>query len=119
MFHQPSGARLKRLFLGSAVLLAASTGLMAEEGATGDPQAGFTYAKEVCANCHAISNYDSPVPKATAFDKIANVKSAEALFEWMHTTHPTMPDIPLEREDLDDVIAYILSLKTNSRSPDQ
>jgi mono/diheme cytochrome c family protein len=92
---------------------------MAEEVETGDPQAGFTYAKEVCANCHAISNYTSPVPEATAFDEIANVKSAEALLEWMQTTHPTMPNITLEQEDLSDVIAYILSLKANSRSGNQ
>jgi hypothetical protein len=36
---------------------------------------------------------------------------AKALLEWMQTVHPTMPNITLEREDLMDVIAYILSHK--------
>jgi len=59
------------------------------------------------------------VPAATPFDKIANIKSAEALFAWMHSTHPTMPNIALKQEDLDDVIAYILSLKADSQSGEQ
>jgi len=100
-------------------LLAASIGLMAEEVELGDAQAGFTYAKAVCANCHAISNYTSAVPEAPAFDKIANVMSAEAILKWMQTTHPTMPNITLEQEDLVDVVAYIVSLKAQSRSGNQ
>jgi len=59
------------------------------------------------------------VPAATPFDKIANIKSAEALFEWMHSTHPTMPNIVLKQEDLDDVVAYILSLKADSQTGGQ
>jgi mono/diheme cytochrome c family protein len=116
--HINQGAHLSTL-LGSIILFAASSGLMAEEVETGDPQAGFTCAKEVCANCHAISSYRSPVPKATAFDQIANVMSADAILMWMRTTHPMMPNITLEQEDLIDVIAYILSLKAKSRSGNQ
>jgi len=113
------GARMKYLLLSSTILLAASTGLMAEEVRVGDPQAGFAYAKEVCANCHAIvSNETSPVAGAPAFDEIANRPrmSAKALLEWMQTLHPTMPNITLEREDLIDVIAYILSQKDKGPS---
>jgi mono/diheme cytochrome c family protein len=86
---------------------------MAEEVEVGDPQAGLEYAKAVCANCHGISNITSPVPEATAFDEIASEPrmSAKALLVWMQTLHPTMPNITLEREDLMDVIAYILSHK--------
>lgn len=74
------GARMKYLLLSSTILLAASTGLMAEEVRVGDPQAGFAYAKEVCANCHAIvSNGTSPVPEAPAFDEIADRMSARAI----------------------------------------
>jgi mono/diheme cytochrome c family protein len=86
---------------------------MAEEVEVGDPQAGLEYAKAVCANCHGISNITSPVPEATAFDEIVSEPgmSAKALLVWMQTLHPTMPNITLEREDLMDVIAYILSHK--------
>ena len=87
--------------------------LMSGEVEEGDPQSGLEYAKEVCANCHGISNAQSPVPEATAFTEIANETgmSAKALLVWMQTLHPTMPNITLEREDLIDVIAYILSHK--------
>jgi mono/diheme cytochrome c family protein len=111
---------MRHLLLSSTILLAASTGLMAEEVGVGDPQAGFAYAKEVCANCHAIvSNETSPVPEAPAFDEIANRMTAKALLVWMQSRHPTMPNITLEREDLMDVIAYILSRKDKGRSDNQ
>jgi mono/diheme cytochrome c family protein len=109
---------MKRLLLSSIILFMASTGLMAEQAVVADPQAGFVYAKEVCANCHAIvSNETSPVPDAPTFNEIANRPgmSAKALFEWMQTTHPTMPNITLEQEDLMDVIFYILSHKDKRR----
>jgi mono/diheme cytochrome c family protein len=116
----PPETRMKHLLLSSTILLAASTGLMAEEVGVGDPQAGFAYAKEVCANCHAIvSNETSPVPEAPAFDEIANRMTAKALLVWMQSRHPTMPNITLEREDLMDVIAYILSRKDKGRSDNQ
>jgi mono/diheme cytochrome c family protein len=113
---------MKHLLLSSTIVLTAFTGLMAQEVEIGDSQAGFTYAKEVCANCHAIvSNETSPVPEAPAFDEIANRPgmSAEVLLEWMQTVHPTMPNITLEREDLIDVIAYILTHKDKGRSNNQ
>jgi mono/diheme cytochrome c family protein len=113
---------MKHLLLGSTILLTACTGLMAEEIEVGDAQVGFAYAKEVCANCHAIvSNETSPVPEATAFNEIANTPemSVKALLVWMQTQHPTMPNITLEREDLMDVIAYILSRKDKGQFDNQ
>jgi hypothetical protein len=63
----------------------------------------------------------SPVPEATSFDEIANTPemSANTLLLWMQTQHPTMPNITLEREDLMDVIAYILSRRGKGRSDNQ
>jgi mono/diheme cytochrome c family protein len=113
---------MKHFLLSSTILLSASGGLMAEEIEVGDAKAGFAYAKEVCANCHAIvSNETSPAAGATAFDEIANTPgmSAKALLVWMQTRHPTMPNITLEREDLMDVIAYILSRKDKGPSDNQ
>jgi mono/diheme cytochrome c family protein len=105
---------MKHLLFSSTILLVAITGLMAEEVEVGDPQAGLAYA--VCANCHAIvSNETSPVPEAPAFDAIANRMSASAILVWMQSRHPTMPNITLGREDLMDVIAYILSHKNKGR----
>ena len=53
------------------------------------------------------------------FEDIANTPgiTETALFAWMTTSHPTMPNIVLEKKELTDVVSYILSLKgDNSRT---
>ena len=79
----------------------------------GDPQAGFEYAKQVCSGCHGISSEKSPLPKATRFREVADRPgvTGTALRVWMETSHPTMPNIIVEKDDMLNVIAYILSLK--------
>jgi hypothetical protein len=55
-----------------------------------------------------------PVPDAPNFADVADTPgmTAMALFAWVSTSHPTMPDIVLPPEDLRNVVAYILSLQT-------
>jgi hypothetical protein len=53
------------------------------------------------------------------FEDIANTPgiTETALFAWMTTSHPTMPNIVLEKKELSDVDSYILSLRRdNSRT---
>jgi mono/diheme cytochrome c family protein len=100
-----------RLLLLSVALAAATSARAAED--VGDPQAGFEYAKEVCSACHAISAEKSPMPKATRFREVADRPgiTGTALRVWMETSHPTMPNIIIEKQDMLNVIAYMLSLK--------
>ena len=79
----------------------------------GDPQAGFDYAKAHCSSCHAISAEKSPLPRATRFREVADRPgmTGTALRVWLETSHPTMPNIVVEKQDMLNVIAYILSLK--------
>jgi len=81
----------------------------------GDARKGLDYAGKVCATCHNVSGSDasSPNSKATPFKRIANTPgmSVTALTVWSRTTHPTMPNLIIEPNDMDDLIAYILSLK--------
>jgi len=80
----------------------------------GDPQAGAAYAKQYCAKCHAIADEDaSPEQTAPRFKDVANSSgmTATALTVWLQTSHPTMPNIIVEPSDMDNVVAYILSLK--------
>jgi mono/diheme cytochrome c family protein len=101
------------LTLASLATLAAA-GARAQED-VGDPEAGFAVASEICASCHAITREQSmsPILEAPRFEDVANTPgmTAMALFAWMTTSHPTMPNIILEPEDLRNVVAYILSLK--------
>jgi tetratricopeptide (TPR) repeat protein len=81
----------------------------------GDPRKGLAYAQKTCAQCHAVLRVQatSPNPKAPAFKTVANTPgmNALALTVWLRTSHPTMPNLIIEPNDLDDVVAYIASLR--------
>ena len=81
----------------------------------GDPALGLKYAKDVCAECHAVTLGESISPdiNAATFKDIANTPgmNAQALFVWFRTPHPTMPNFILKIEKQEDLIAYITSLK--------
>jgi mono/diheme cytochrome c family protein len=104
------------IFLAMSALAAASA-FAAEK--LGDPQAGFEYARRVCSGCHGISAETSRVPKATRFREVADRPgmTGTALRVWIETYHPTMPNIVVDKQDMLNVIAYILSLK--GRDADQ
>jgi hypothetical protein len=64
--------------------------------------------------CHALKQVEtSPEPTAPPFADVANTQgmTATALTVWLTTSHPTMPNIVIEPHDMDNVVAYILSLK--------
>jgi len=103
---------MRQLLLSFAIAMAAVSGAVAAED-VGDPQAGFEYAKRVCSVYHGISAEVSPLPKAPRFREVADTPgvTGTALRVWMETSHPTMPNIIVEKQDRLNVIAYILSLK--------
>ena len=81
----------------------------------GSPELGFRFAQDVCSECHSVSPEGSLSPNSDAlsFKDIANIPgmSAQALYVWFRSPHPTMPNLALEIQDEEDVFAYILSLK--------
>lgn len=81
----------------------------------GDASKGLVYARKVCAQCHNVSRDDavSPNSRAPTFRQVANTPgmSITALTVWSRSSHPTMPNLIIEPNDMDDLIAYILSLK--------
>jgi mono/diheme cytochrome c family protein len=76
---------------------------------------GRTYADKACASCHAVApgQTRSPNPSAPAFESVANTPgmTAMALNVWLHTSHPTMPNLIIDPTRLDDLAAYLLTLK--------
>lgn len=82
----------------------------------GDIAKGFAYAGTRCANCHSILPLQSvsPVAEAPPFKAIADTRgmTETALAVWFRTPHPTMPNLIITGEDMDNVIAYIVSLKS-------
>ena len=81
----------------------------------GDIQKGAVMAQRVCAECHAVREGQdrSPNPKAPSFAHVAIDPSMTslALHVWFQTPHPTMPDFVLKADEMDDLAAYIQSLK--------
>jgi mono/diheme cytochrome c family protein len=76
---------------------------------------GFDYAQQTCASCHAIAAGEalSPNPAAPPFQAIAETPgmTVTALDVWLHSPHPTMPHLLVEPEHIDDVSAYLRSLR--------
>ncbi|HML93185.1 c-type cytochrome [Methyloceanibacter sp.] len=79
-----------------------------------DIAAGKAYAEQVCAQCHAVQAGEdlSPAEGATPFQEVANTPGMTeyALSVWLQSSHPTMPNIVLEQDEMRNVIAYIRSL---------
>src|SRR6056297_3191279 len=101
-----------RLALIALMLAAPAAG--ADEIAS--PARGETLTREGCAACHAVARGEvSPDTDATAFADIADLVSTtrQSLFVFLNTTHPTMPNLILEREESVNLMAYILSLMEN------
>jgi mono/diheme cytochrome c family protein len=104
-----------RLLLATIMLLAGSGFALAEEA--GDRNQGLAYAKDNCADCHAVDRDElgSPDVSAPAFAEIANTPgiSQLALVAFFQTAHEDMPNFIIPEADTRDLIAYILSLKNN------
>jgi len=83
-----------------------------------DIEAGAAYANEICATCHAVlANEEySPLPQATPFQTVADTPGMTelALTVFLQSSHPTMPNIILEQDDMRNVVTYIRSLKPPS-----
>lgn len=82
---------------------------------TGDAEQGHELAKETCAQCHGIEKgYEaSPEPFAPTFEAVANSPgmSALAISVFLRTPHATMPNLVLKTEEIEDIVAYITSMK--------
>lgn len=80
---------------------------------------GRILAEQQCSHCHAIEkdNLLSPDPEAPSF---ADVAADPSITEYMlrvflRTPHPTMPNLIIKPDDLDDLVSYIMSLKPKRR----
>jgi mono/diheme cytochrome c family protein len=82
----------------------------------GDVRRGSVLALRVCIACHGVRpGENSNNPLAPPFAVIAETKgmSAIALNVALLSPHRAMPNIMLEPQERADVIAYILTLKSN------
>ena len=106
-----------RLPVWTAICLALLIGGTVQAAELGDIDAGLQFAAQHCAGCHDIGTQNpmTTVSGVPTFATVANNAgiTRTSLVVWMQTSHPEMPDLILEPQDLDNVVAYILSLKKN------
>jgi mono/diheme cytochrome c family protein len=75
---------------------------------------GWTLAAENCSHCHAIGKgAGAGVFVGPSFTAVAAMPSTTgmALDVFLRSQHPSMPSVRLDRDEMDAVIDYILSLK--------
>lgn len=100
----------------AAILVLAGTTQSAFAESGGDLNSGATIALTTCASCHAVrrGQLRSPNPMAPNFTDIATTlgMTDRALRVWLQTSHPTMPNVVLTNQERDDVVTYIMSLKS-------
>jgi mono/diheme cytochrome c family protein len=81
----------------------------------GDAPVGHQIAQTWCVNCHVVEPTQAQASSTGAppFAAVAAMKSATpmAFRVFLQTPHERMPDLHLSRAEIDDVIAYIMSLK--------
>jgi mono/diheme cytochrome c family protein len=111
------GDNAMRVFIISFLvgLAAAVSAVQAQD--IGDLRKGRRFALDACAACHAVRSgqTQSPLDTAPSFQEIADTPgmTAAALNFWLTAqVHPAMPLLMLSSQQVRDVSAYILSLRT-------
>ncbi|MHB1207335.1 MAG: S1/P1 nuclease, partial [Rhodospirillaceae bacterium] len=108
-----AGIRLAYV-LNEALAPASLAAVPSVKGGSGDAAAGRQFASKACTVCHVISPAQRIDTMAPDFTAVANTDgiSEGALREFLFGQHPTMPNIRLSQKQADDLVAYILSLKS-------
>ena len=83
--------------------------------ALADIAEGRALAMQWCSSCHVVANQQAQpaVDGAPSFRSLANDTSVTEfrLRMFMQTPHPVMPNFMLSRQQTDDLVGYIQSLK--------
>ena len=101
--------------LAVALILGFNASLHAENPAVNAAERGKALAERVCSNCHLVSDQQAKaVADVPSFREIANTPNlteGEIMAGIVIPKHP-MPVIPLTKHELEDLAAYIMSLRS-------
>jgi mono/diheme cytochrome c family protein len=86
------------------------------------PAAGLAFAQASCGGCHAIGRYGaSPNPSSPPFAGIVNQPglTAATLSTWLRDAHnyPEEMEFYLEGREVDDLVAYMMTLRDAKYRP--
>jgi len=101
----------QKLILAAAAMALTGAVAAVAQPQEGVPGAGLRLARQQCATCHAVRSEQGT--GAMSFVHIANMPSTTSmsLRAFLLTPHPKMPDIRSTPAQIDDLVAYILSLR--------
>lgn len=105
----------KRMIAAVAGVLASLLLPAGTAAADGDAKRGLEKSREVCALCHIVEENGSGNADLPTFPGIAEDPATDdsRLRAWLSVPHPQMPQFDsLTAQDVEDIIAYIESLKT-------
>lgn len=76
---------------------------------------GRALAQQWCQSCHETGANGSATDAAPSFPSLANDDSYTdpRLRAWMMDPHPPMPNLDLTHREIENLLFYIKSLKTN------
>jgi mono/diheme cytochrome c family protein len=94
--------------IATLTVLAICAGYSPAVCAAGNADAGRQLVMRSCASCHATAVAET-VPPFSAIAK-TNKERPAWVRSWLMSPHPPMPNIPLSRQQIDDIIAYLSSL---------
>ena len=81
------------------------------QSAGGDPRIGRRTAATLCVPCHQIDETRRDGPPSFVDIALMPSTTALSLKVFLRSSHNEMPDLIVPGSEIDDLIAYILSLK--------
>ena len=98
----------------SFVSAAFAIALSNSAAAAGDAASGLALARTWCTGCHVVGSTDAGGDTGPPFATVANRSNLApgALRAWLTDPHPPMPNLDLSRQQIDDVTAYLDSLRS-------
>jgi mono/diheme cytochrome c family protein len=85
--------------------------VQAGPGWSADAAVGRIYAERLCSSCHAIGTRGSDM--VPPLETVANLPARNDVWfrAFLRNPHPPMPPLDLSTVDVDDLVAYLMSLR--------
>jgi mono/diheme cytochrome c family protein len=116
----PHMAARRHMAILAAALALSSAGAARAADPPGDTGNGRAVARTWCAHCHAVERGETQrADGVPSFSALANDsrQTPEKLRAFLTRPHGRMPDLNLSRQDRDDLIAYLLSMREGRAAP--
>jgi cytochrome c len=97
----------------ATLYLALAPTLLAAAACAQDTENGQRLSERWCVACHAIGTPTAKTSHVISFPAIAEKPgmSAEMIASFLMLPHATMPNLPMNQQDAQDVAAFIMKMK--------